>query len=202
MEEQCPRGKNVSSNRRGMVIGMVFVYILVGITFALVLIFGYQAISGFLQSSEEVAFVQFKTDLENSIKRLSTEYGSVRIEVYTTPLGYEKVCFVDLGYENIPGEIQDLCEQDQYACAVWEDAAEAQQEALSQGKDPRAAGHEDVAENVFLQPLGPVKIKVSPIRFADKGFHCENVVQGTFTLRLEGLGASTKISPIESPAEP
>ncbi|MDP3640130.1 MAG: hypothetical protein Q8R53_02925 [Nanoarchaeota archaeon] len=108
-----------TSNRRGMVFGMVFVYILVGITFALVLIFGYQAISGFLQSSEEVAFVQFKTDLENSIKRLSTEYGSVRFEEYTTPLGYERICFVDLGYANISVELDALCFDDQYACAVW-----------------------------------------------------------------------------------
>ena len=177
-----------------MVIGMVFVYILVGITFALVLIFGYQAISGFLQSSEEVAFVQFKTDLENSIKRLSTEYGSVRIEVYTTPLGYEKVCFVDLGYENIPGEIQDLCEQDQYACAVWEDAKEAQQAA----DGDFSAGYKDVAENVFLQPLGSVKIKVAPIRFADnQGFFCEPIFQGIFKLRLEGKGSYTQLSHVE-----
>lgn len=188
----------MTSNRRGMIVSMVFVYILVGITFALVLIFGYRAISGFLQSSEEVAFVQFKTDLENSIKRLSTEYGSIRIEEYTTPLGYEEICFVDLEYDKISQELDSLCARDQYACAVWKDAAEAQQAA---GGD-LSVGYKNVDENVFLQPLGPVKIKVSPISFADKGFHCENIVQGTFKLRLEGLGDSTKISHVESPAEP
>ncbi|MDP3640024.1 MAG: hypothetical protein Q8R53_02355, partial [Nanoarchaeota archaeon] len=115
-----------------------------------------------------------------------------------TPLGYERICFVDLGYANIAGELDDLCFEDQYACAVWKDAGEAQQAA---GED-FSAGYKDVDENVFLQPLGPVKIKVSPLSFADKGFHCEPIVQGTFTLRLEGLGASTKISRVESPLEP
>lgn len=178
------------SSKRGLIVGQVFIYILVMVTFALVLIFGYRAISGFLQSSEDVAFVQFKTDLENSIKRIATEFGAVRIEEYTTPLAYENICFVNMDYENIAGELSALCAEDAYACDVWQDALEAQQGAVA------AAGYEAVAENVFLQPQNTIPMKAFRFTIDDggKGYLCEDIVQGKFRLRLEGQGDRTKLS--------
>ena len=69
--------------KKAMGVGQVFIFIVAAITFALIMIFGYKAISGFVSTGEDVAFVQFKTDLENSVRKIYTEYGAVRIESFS-----------------------------------------------------------------------------------------------------------------------
>lgn len=160
-----------------MGIGQVFVFIVAAITFALIMIFGYKAITGFLKSGEDVAFVQFKTDLESSIKKIYTEYGSVRIEKFTIPAKYKQICFVDL---DKPYDLS-LCKLDQIACSVWEDSLD----------------YDHVDENVFLKPLAPVKIKVNRISiFSDDGknFLCVPIYNGIFSILLEGKGDHTELS--------
>src|SRR3989344_3032472 len=85
-------------NKKGMAIEQVFIFILAAVVFAVILIFGYKSISGFLDKGEEVGFISFKTDLESSIKKISTEYGAVRIVEFHPPLSYEKICFIDTDY--------------------------------------------------------------------------------------------------------
>src|SRR3989338_2314117 len=111
----------VFRDKKGIGVGQVFIFIIAAITFALILIFGYKAITGFIQSGESVAFVQFKTGLESSVKKIYTEFGSVRVERYSTPLGYSQICFVDL---DKPYDA-DLCSFDQVACSVWQIAVES-----------------------------------------------------------------------------
>ena len=61
------------ADKKGLGVGQVFIFIVAALTFALILMFGYRAIAGFLKSGEDVAFVQFKTGLESSVKKI---YGS------------------------------------------------------------------------------------------------------------------------------
>lgn len=164
-------------NKKGLGVGEVFIFIVAAITFALIIIFGYKAISGFLQSGEDVAFVQFKTSLESSIKKIYTEYGSVRIEKYDVPAKYTQICFVNLDAEYD----KELCEYNQIACSLWEDSK----------------GYDSVDENVFLKPTAPVKIKVHDISVDEeegKDFLCIPIVKGIFTLGLEGKGDRTELS--------
>src|SRR3989344_8658102 len=130
----------IFKDKKGIGVGQVFIFIIAAITFALILIFGYKAITGFIQSGEEVAFVQFKTGLESSVKKIYTEFGSVRRESFTLPSQYKQVCFVDLekDYDD------SLCQYDQVACTAWKNNT----------------GYQNADENVFLQPSAPVKIKV------------------------------------------
>lgn len=172
-------------DKRGIGVGQVFIFIIAAITFALILIFGYRAITGFLKSGEEVAFVQFKTGLESSVKKIYAEFGSVRVERYSTPLGYNQICFVDLDkpYDD------SLCNFDQVACSVWKIAAES-------GK-----GYEGVEENVFLTPPAPVPIKVYRISVEDKDgkdFLCIPIKQGAFSIVMEGRGDKTLLSEVPS----
>ncbi len=165
-------------NSKGMGVGEVFVFILAALTFALIMIFGYKAVTGFIQSGEDVAFVQFKTSLESSIKRLYTEFGSVRIETFTTPAKYKQICFVDMDKKYDP----ELCKLDQVGCSVWE----------------QSSGYESVDENVFLVPSAPVKIKVYKLSIdptVGKDFLCADIKDGHFTIVLEGKGDRTEISP-------
>ena len=182
-----------SADKKGLGVGQVFVFIVAAITFAFIMIFGYRAISGFLQSGEDIAFVQFKTGLESSIKKLYTEYGSVRVEAFTTPTKYQQICFVDLdaGYDEI------LCNLDQVACSVWKDA----QEIRTDENGKQLTGYDVVDENVFLKPPAPVKIKVHKISIAPdegKGFLCLLIKQGSFSMVLEGKGDRTELSKVPS----
>ena len=162
------------SGTKAMGIGQVFIFIVAAITFALIMIFGYKAVTDFIQKGEQVQFYQFKTDLENSIKRIYTEYGSIRVEQFQTPGHYEQICLVDLDALFNP----ELCQYDPVACAVWE----------------QSSGYDTVDENVFLKPTAPVKIKVSKISLK-QDFFCLEIVDGIFTLTLEGRGDHTFISP-------
>lgn len=179
-------------SKKAVGVGQVFVFIIAAITFALIMIFGYRAINSFLHSGESVQYVQFKTDLESSIKTIYTEYGSRRVETYTLPGEFTQICFVDMDYppEKIDEEMPKLCEKDTYACSVWQDARDS-------------GGYGSVDENVFIKPAkeGLTKIKVYKISIGDesgeldyaKGFLCENIVEGSFSLILEGRGDHTKL---------
>ncbi|HLD39979.1 MAG TPA: hypothetical protein VJB13_02460 [Candidatus Nanoarchaeia archaeon] len=174
-------------DKKGIGVGQVFVFIVAALSFALILIFGYKAISGFLKSGEDVAFVQFKTGLESDIKKIYTEFGSVRVEKYAPPTTYNQICFVDLDQPYDP----DLCNFDQVACSVWGGASNA-------GK-----GYEGADENVFLTPPAPVKIKVYRISMEDKSgknFLCVPIQQGAFSIVMEGKGDKTLLSRVPAAA--
>lgn len=175
----------VFRGKKGIGVGQVFIFIVAALTFALILIFGYRAITGFLKSGEDVAFVQFKTGLESSVRKIYTEFGSVRVERYSTPLAYTQICFVDLDAPSDSG----LCAFDQYGCSVWQIASDS-------GK-----GYEGVEENVFLTPPAPVPIKVYRISIEDKNgknFLCVPIKQGAFSMVMEGRGDKTLLSELPS----
>jgi len=184
--------------KKGMGIGQVFIFIIAAITFALIMIFGFQTISSFISSGEQVEFIQFKTDLENSIKKIYTEYGAVRIETFSASK-FDQICFVDMDYQPTAGdeEMEQLCAKDALACDVWEDA----QEAMVNEK----SGYGSVDQNVFLKPssqsIKVYKISIGENEEGTKGFLCKTIRGGTFSLMLEGKGSKTQISDAPTSSE-
>ena len=179
-----------SRNKKGQGIGQVFIFIIAAIVFILVMIFGYRAVSDFLHKGEQVEFVQFKTSLESSIKKIYTEYGSVRIKEFHVPGKFDQICFVDLDKRPTEEDLQALCQHDQLACDVWREAW------VREDKQ----GYIAADENVFMQPApqGGVQIKVYKISIggSNTGFLCENIINGIFSLKLEGKGDRTEVSEI------
>ena len=175
------------SSKKGLGVGQVFIFIIVAVTFALIMLFGYKAINDFLSSAEQVEFVPFKTALESSIKMIYTEFGSVRLETFYLPPKYQHICFVNLDYAGDDGEeqVRNLCQEDVYACSVWKDARAS------------GGGYTAAEENVFLQPEA-IQLKVHRITISDgpegpRGYLCQDIVRGSFKLRLEGKGDRTEI---------
>jgi len=167
-------------SKQGMGVSQVFIFIIAALTFALIMIFEYKIISEFLQRGEQVEFVQFKNELEGSIKKIYTEYGSTRLKEFNSPAKYTQICFVDMSKEYDPR----LCPLDPVACTVWENTA-------------AGGGYDQVDENVFLTPPAPVKIKVYQIHLnlpTDQNFLCLPIVNGRFSMVLEGKGDHTQIS--------
>ncbi|MBS3123839.1 hypothetical protein J4437_04360 [Candidatus Woesearchaeota archaeon] len=209
-------------NKKGMGVEQAFVSIVVVLTFGIIMIFGYKAIDGFLHSGEDVGFVQFKSDLESDVKRIYTEYGSVREKSYRLPAKYEQICFVDMDYGDDPAELAKidaeralLCQENILACSIWEDAQPGPTGSVSSyggvsssgGASSSGVGLSGVEQNVFLTPDAP-SIKVKSIKIGQKldtdgniilgeenrGYLCLKIRAGKFTLRLEGKGDHTKIS--------
>lgn len=182
-----------------MAIGQVFMFLVAALTFALIMIFGYKAINDFMASGENVAFVQFKTDLETSVKKIYSEYGAVRVKEYFPPMKYTQICFVDLDAEPESGELEELCAENQAACIAWESA---QEEREINGETIK--GYNTIDENVFLTPSGDVKLKVHRLSVMEldedgeeigtKGYLCEDIKAGKFSLVLEGKGDRTMLS--------
>ena len=86
-------------NRRGLGVEQTFVYVVAAITFALIMIFGYRTIVGFQHTGQQAQLVQFKNTLENSIKSIYSNYGSVQQENFVVPQGYSQLCLVDMDYQ-------------------------------------------------------------------------------------------------------
>jgi len=153
--------------RKAQMIGQIFVFVIAAIIFILILTYGYRAISNFLSRSEQVALIDFKSDLESSIEVIKRDFGSVRKLELRLPNRYTELCIVDV----------KNCE------------------ALQQDKPLLYSSCIAGSENVFLSPKQETPIFLSDISIKDpKGYVCVPVAQGTATLRLEGLGKSTQVS--------
>ena len=161
------------NSKKGLAIGQVFVFIVAAITFAVIMIFGFRAITDFLNTGEDVSFVQFKTSLEKEVKQIYTEYGSARIVQFYPPTEDEQICFVNMGADYDA----ELCNKDPIACSVWKDSE----------------GYGSVEENVFLRPVAPVKLKIYEIEINNTGknYLCLPIVNGVFDLYMEGRGDHT-----------
>ncbi len=185
-------------NKKAMGVGQVFVFIIAALSFALIMIFGYKMISGFIASGEKVEFAKFSSDLSSSVQKIYTEYGAVRVKDFRVPGNYNKICFVNMDQEPAQGEIESLCAQDPLACSVWQDAIKGNEE----GKK----GYNIVDQNVFLTPtaLTPLKVyQISVVKENEEtadpqdtksvGFICQEIKRGSFRLLMEGKGDKTQL---------
>lgn len=185
-------------NSKGVVIGQVFTYIIAVIVFALVLIFGYQAITGFLEKGEKVGYLTFKTDLENAIKNVYSDFGTVAIysgkNILAVPAKYEEICFIDL--DKAPPIPSAFCSENPIVCDSWQTAYES-------GVTKGTSGWQEGDQNIFLKPIGLSPIKVYKITVdtnkdgseeGDDGYLCLPVVQGKLFMRVEGMGDHTFVS--------
>ncbi len=195
----------MNMNKSGMGVGEVFIFIIAAITFALIMIFGYKAISGLISGGEDVAFVQFKTDLESSIKKIYTEYGAVRVEEFHAPSKYTQICFVDMDFAD-ETKMEKLKESSPAAYDAWKTAKEDFSQRVKNNRPDLSSVYAAADQNVFLKPAATVPIKLYQITINDEneesqGFLCEPIRQGTFTVILEGKGSHTQISRVQYPTE-
>ncbi|MBW2986520.1 hypothetical protein KY333_04075 [Candidatus Woesearchaeota archaeon] len=154
-------------NKKAQMVGQIFVFVVAAIIFILILTYGYRAISSFLDRSEQVALIDFKSDLESSTEVIKRDYGSVRKLNLRVPDKYQELCIVDV----------NNC-----------DGLEASRPLLYSAC---LAG----SENVFLVPKQEMPIFLKDITIKDsRGFVCVPIAGGNTVLRLEGLGKSTQIS--------
>ncbi|MBN2112459.1 hypothetical protein JW707_05165 [Candidatus Woesearchaeota archaeon] len=155
-------------SRKAQIMGQVFIFILAAALFILILTYGYKAIAGFGKRSEQVALVEFQTQLESSVRSISLDYGSIKQVDLALPSKYTEICFVDL--EKSPSEEFEQIHPRMYE--AWETGT----------------------QNVFLTPMEEAPINVGKIFLGPSGFLCLPITAGKISLRLEGLGDKAAIA--------
>ncbi|MBD3304658.1 hypothetical protein GF343_05970 [Candidatus Woesearchaeota archaeon] len=153
-------------NKRAQMIGQIFVFVVAAIIFILILTYGYKAISNFLARSEQVALIDFKSDLESAVEVIKRDYDSVRKVELRLPKRFNELCVVDVD-----------------KCGALKASRPLMYSLCLAG-----------SENVFLVPKQETPIFLPDISVPDPGFVCVPVAGGKAVLRLEGLGKSTLVS--------
>ena len=81
-------------SKKSMIASQIFIYIISILIFSFIMVYGYNAITGFKGRAEQIASINFKTELTSTIKRVSPDYGTVKKEEFFIGGEYSKVCFV------------------------------------------------------------------------------------------------------------
>ena len=169
MAEGSTRGK------KAQIIGQVFIFILAGLIFVLIITYGYKAIQYFLERQEQVLMVDFRTDLEVAVEGVKRDYGTVRKVELRLPTKYQGVCFFDS--VTCAKITPKLILPAQVIAVDW-----AQEACVLK------------AGNVFTVPRQDLTL---PDIQVDAGYVCIPNT-GKITIRMEGTGKRAKISEWQS----
>ncbi len=161
-------------NTRAQVIGQIFMFIIAGLVFVLILAYGYKAIMNFMERGEEVQMIDFKNELSSAITMIKRDYGSVQRVDLRVPSKTKEVCFVT----SSPADV---------ATPGWEDELKNDRPLIYSAW---ATG----SENVFLMPKQPAPLFIAGLVVEPAGYLCLPVVKGKVSVRVEGTGNRAKIS--------
>jgi len=170
--------------KKSQVSGQVFVYVLSAIIFAFIMIYGYKAISSFIDKGEDVKLIQLRTDLTKSIKKISTSSDVRKLELL------------------VPSRFDQLCLINSYPLGV------KNADAVDYGSDlgDSSSGYynpliynswkDEVQQDAFLVPHTDFQIYIGNMQIEESGhkWACFTIVNGRVNLRLEGLGDGARVS--------
>ena len=161
-------------NKIAQIQTQVFVYVIGLIIMGIILLYGYQSISAMREKGDQIDLLTFKTDMEQEVSKMSSDYGSARIITLKTPSGFLEVCFVDL--EKNPH--QDLIHTHPLVYESWTD------------KTANVFLIKDLAEEFQLieensEPL---------IQIGLPGYVCTKIKHNRVNVRLEGIGGKVMLS--------
>ncbi|HLF54897.1 MAG TPA: hypothetical protein VI612_04200 [Candidatus Nanoarchaeia archaeon] len=166
--------KSTGIKNKGQIIGQIFIFILAGLVFVLIISYGYRAIQHFMERQEQVLLIDFRTDLEIASEGVRRDYGSVRkLEL------------------RLPGKFSGFCIFDPIICAETRPVLET-----SSGKinvDWAQSACELRSSNAFIVPR-VMDISLPDIEVSSPGYVCIPNVGGKIVLRLEGTGRKAKVS--------
>lgn len=167
------------NQRKAQVIGEVFIYILAVVLFSLIMIYGYNSIRSLGDKADRVVILQIEKDLRSAVKKVAADYGTVLKKEVAVPNQYDKVCFIDLSYTGQSSTA--LCTQgnDDYnaiICNSWKDRIQKNMFLLSRNQEA-------------------LSIDIGAARISQAHFFCQNVAFSKITLKLEGRGSYTELSP-------
>ncbi|MBU0461981.1 MAG: hypothetical protein KJ574_05325 [Nanoarchaeota archaeon] len=182
----------IQDSRKAQMPGQIFIYILAIIIVGVIIAYGYTAIKDFSARGEQVAFISFKTDFENTVKTMVSDYGTIKRPEFSIPQKYKKVCVIDFkkgyseGYssDTVTCIMGDQVKFEPLVCNAWK------QGASQYGSNPNS---QITLSNVFLTPDGSDSFNVDKIRVAS-GILCAPVKNGKIKMQFKSLGDGVEIS--------
>ena len=169
--------------KKSQVSGQVFVYVLSAIIFAFIMLYGYKAISSFIDKGEDVKLIQLRTDLTTSIKKISTSSDVRKLELII-PSTFDKLCLINSYPSGVDGTESSGSDLGNPSSSHYNPLI------FNSWKD-------EVQQDAFLVPHTDFQIYIGKMQI-DTSIHnkwsCFNIVNGRVELRLEGLGDGAKVS--------
>ncbi|MFH1317149.1 MAG: hypothetical protein ABII01_06520 [Candidatus Woesearchaeota archaeon] len=80
--------------RKGQFVGQIFVYILMLVVFAAILMFGFVSVKKLIDRGEDIEINKFKLDLKRLIDS-NIHYGTTEVKVINIPAYFKEICFID-----------------------------------------------------------------------------------------------------------
>lgn len=151
-------------------ISQVFIYVITLLIVALVLFYGYRAISIFKEKADQVSFLQMKNDMENAVKSVSVDFGTVKTREIPLPQNINEVCIVSThpGLPQLSGTPYPLIE-----------------DSVNSGvsKSVFLIGDRNVKESFYVEKV-----------YVDGGIVCIPSISNKLVLKMEGRGNHAIIS--------
>ena len=161
--------------KKAQIGGQIFIYILGLIIFSSLLIYGYKAVKDFRDRGDEVLLLKLYKDMDSSIQKTASDYGTVLKKELVIPSGYDEVCFVEKGKYS---STADFCnDKHPIICDYWKDNAPENMFLMEGG----------LSKNEFA--IGDIVIE------NDESAFCMDVTNGEVLLKIEGKGNYAVISP-------
>lgn len=167
-------------SKKSLAASQFLIYIITILIFSFILLYGYNAIRGFKDKSEQIAYINFKTELTSTIKRVSPDYGTVKKEEFFIGGEYTKVCFVqsykkEANFVAIKDKIIDLIVKDSFESNVDKNTFL-------------------FADNTMQESFDIGKINVTKDKVDNAGYLCIDLVNGKAKIKFKGMGDHTLIS--------
>ncbi len=154
--------------RKGQVLSQVFILILAGAVFIMILLYGYSAIKLFNERGRQICMIDFSNKLQSAVKTIAIDAGSVDTLSLDPCEGFTEVCFVDadnlLAFGSNAGKAHPLIRN------------------LAESR----------TQNIFFFPPSDFSFFVPNMQVRKGGF-CKQLT-GKLSLRLEGLGNRAVVS--------
>lgn len=80
---------------KAQIIGQVFIYVITIVLVIFILAYGYKSITTFKDKANQVSYIQFKNNMQNTIEVLTLDYGSVKVKEFIVPDDITEVCLVN-----------------------------------------------------------------------------------------------------------
>ncbi|NQV09306.1 hypothetical protein HQ529_05640 [Candidatus Woesearchaeota archaeon] len=152
--------------KKAQVQTQVFIYIIALVVVSLIMLYGYNSIKKIREQTTVVEHIQFRTDLENTVKRISYEFGTIEKRTIDVPGGYNQICFV--------GSETTSIDETKYPII----------QSIISSSDDNVFMVKSLAEESFY--VGAITV--------DDGFKCFDVIGGKINIQLEAFGEKVGIS--------
>lgn len=153
--------------RKAQVIGQALMFVLAGLIFVLILVYGYRAVTNLTERGEQVELLNFKGQLQSAIETVKRDYGAVQRVDLRVPQA-DLLCFASAQPENTYN---------------FETAYPLLYESWRTG-----------TENVFLLPKQATPILVPDLVVDnEQGWFCLENPGRHVSLRVEGTGKNARV---------